>query len=287
LSRDNERTDSRHETWVAWEDVGADTRAVDFNVSAGTDRACPVFDMGREQLACTSTNSHVMSAHALAFDGVPALEQSVRDRMGVTGTSKGSVICSRLVSVPSGPSGGPSGGVPAGGVSCRSSHSSSAGVSKGPLQSVEPRPTKVKSECSVDRFNCGPPVLDKTDPSYLDVPGGLFPAYQGQVKRLGKDFLYHGYGYLSSSHTTMVGQFQNGKPHGQVTQTWPDGRLYAGQFANGLFSGSGHMEWQTPRGVMVYDGQYMADKKHGEGVFLWLSGKKYEGQWQVLRCIGT
>ena len=42
--------------------------------------------------------------------------------------------------------------------------------------------------------------------------------------------------------------------HGTGHFTWPDGRLYTGEYAN--------------------------DKKHGKGKFEWPDGKVYEGEWK-------
>lgn len=283
-SRDFERSDSRAEQW---EEVGEDDRAIDVHVVGATPRpeVCTSVDLGHSEKDLghtepTMVTSAGLETQELALEVLPALEQSVRGRMA-SGRKEGNGVCPRL----SGDQPGCSGGV-----SRRLPGTSEAPGATGPRGSAESLPpvdfqqTKVSSECSRDRLNNVPPLLDKTHPNYqsigksADEPGGI---YQGQVKRLGKDAMYHGYGYLSSRHTTMLGQFNNGKPHGQVTQTWPDGRLYRGQYANGLFNGQGLMEWQTPRGNMVYDGQYKADKKHGQGTFYWPSGKKYEGQWQA------
>jgi hypothetical protein len=41
--------------------------------------------------------------------------------------------------------------------------------------------------------------------------------------------------------------------HGTGTFSWPDGR--------------------------VYKGEYVEDKKHGHGVFTWSDGKTYDGSW--------
>ena len=41
---------------------------------------------------------------------------------------------------------------------------------------------------------------------------------------------------------------------GRGTFTWPDGRLYIGEFVK--------------------------DKKEGSGIFLWTDGRKYDGEWK-------
>ena len=42
--------------------------------------------------------------------------------------------------------------------------------------------------------------------------------------------------------------------HGRGKYTWPDGR--------------------------VYEGDYLNDQRHGNGVFTWPDGRTYSGQWE-------
>jgi len=121
------------------------------------------------------------------------------------------------------------------------------------------------------------PLLDMTHPTYREVASADGSAYRGQVQPGGETF--HGYGCLRSAETTAVGYWCNGKLHGQGQQSWPDGRVYRGQFRGGAFAGRGRMQWRHGRGAMVYEGEYLDDKKHGEGRFTWPSGKAYDGQW--------
>ena len=53
----------------------------------------------------------------------------------------------------------------------------------------------------------------------------------------------------SQSYKEYVGEFQNGKQHGQGKFTWPDGEFYEGQWKNGLFHGDGI--YGTPDGISV------------------------------------
>jgi hypothetical protein len=39
------------------------------------------------------------------------------------------------------------------------------------------------------------------------------------------------------------------------------------------------MEWQTPKGLIVYEGQYVSDVKHGSGKYQWPDGRVYDGEW--------
>uniref|UniRef100_A0A7S0FG56 MORN repeat-containing protein n=1 Tax=Pyrodinium bahamense TaxID=73915 RepID=A0A7S0FG56_9DINO len=128
-------------------------------------------------------------------------------------------------------------------------------------------------------------LLDVTHPNYREVQckEGV---YRGQVQPGGTAF--DGYGCLESNGSILVGYWREGRMHGDGSQSWtelsesedqPRRCRYVGQFLEGAFSGHGRMQWQHPRGPMVYEGQYRNDKKHGEGRFTWPSGKAYEGQW--------
>lgn len=122
-----------------------------------------------------------------------------------------------------------------------------------------------------------PAEVDASDPLYrvmTDTHGGT---YKGQVDPETAEF--HGRGHFSSWETTAIGEWHQGKLHGLALQTWEDGRRYEGQHRHGFFGGHGRMEWQHPRGKMIYEGQYLDDQKHGEGRFVWPSGRSYEGQW--------
>jgi len=51
-----------------------------------------------------------------------------------------------------------------------------------------------------------------------------------------------------------VGEYKDGKKHGQGTYTWFDGGIYVGKWKDG--------------------------KKHGQGTETWSSGWKYVGEWR-------
>lgn len=90
---------------------------------------------------------------------------------------------------------------------------------------------------------------------------------------------FNGHGHYRCSEYAIVGHWQNGLAHGHCHQAWTDGRSFDGQFQRGSFNGHGRMQWQHPRGVMVYEGEYKDDQKHGRGRFSWPSGRCYDGQW--------
>jgi len=41
-----------------------------------------------------------------------------------------------------------------------------------------------------------------------------------------------------------------------------------------MMDGSGKFTWPDGK---VYIGEYLKDKKHGRGIFIWPDGKKYDG----------
>jgi len=70
------------------------------------------------------------------------------------------------------------------------------------------------------------------------------------------------------------GALKDGKPHGQGTLTWPDGKKYIGEFRDGERHGLGETTW--PDG-QKYVGEWQSDKRHGRGTMTWSSGEKYSG----------
>lgn len=96
-----------------------------------------------------------------------------------------------------------------------------------------------------------------------------------------------------------VGEFKNGKEHGQGAITFPDGQEYVGEWKEGAIHGQGtwtHPEghkyvggfkdWDlTGHGTFVdsngekYVGEYKASKRHGRGILIDSSGAITEGFW--------
>ncbi|XP_047226297.1 alsin-like isoform X4 [Girardinichthys multiradiatus] len=70
-----------------------------------------------------------------------------------------------------------------------------------------------------------------------------------------------------------------GRIHGRGTMKWPDGRVYKGNFKNGLEDGYG--ECLVPNKVQdkhdTYQGQWREGKIHGFGKYKYASGEVYEG----------
>uniref|UniRef100_A0A669CCL0 Alsin Rho guanine nucleotide exchange factor ALS2 n=1 Tax=Oreochromis niloticus TaxID=8128 RepID=A0A669CCL0_ORENI len=76
-----------------------------------------------------------------------------------------------------------------------------------------------------------------------------------------------------------TGSWLAGRVHGRGTMKWPDGRLYKGNFKNGLEDGYG--ECVIPNKLLnktdTYQGQWREGKIHGFGKYKYASGEVYEG----------
>ena len=75
-----------------------------------------------------------------------------------------------------------------------------------------------------------------------------------------------------------LGQFKDGKMHGQGTYTYLNGDRYIGYFKNGEEHGDGFFK-STKQGTS-YVGQFKDGFIHGRGVFELANGKKYIGQFK-------
>ena len=69
---------------------------------------------------------------------------------------------------------------------------------------------------------------------------------------------------------------KNGK-NGRGKQTWPNGRVYNGEFKDDKMNGRGNMTW--PNGK-VYEGEFKDDNMHGRGKLMTPDGKVYEGEFK-------
>ncbi|XP_061579794.1 alsin-like isoform X1 [Cololabis saira] len=76
-----------------------------------------------------------------------------------------------------------------------------------------------------------------------------------------------------------TGSWLAGRVHGRGTMKWPDGRMYKGNFKNGLEDGYG--EYLMPNKELnktdSYQGQWRDGKIHGFGKYKYASGEVYEG----------
>ncbi|CAI9597432.1 unnamed protein product [Staurois parvus] len=81
---------------------------------------------------------------------------------------------------------------------------------------------------------------------------------------------------------TYDGRWLTGKPHGRGVLKWPDGRVYDGEFRNGLEDGFG--KYIIPKKSLkkedCYLGHWKDGKMCGQGTFCYANGEVYEGCFQ-------
>ena len=85
-----------------------------------------------------------------------------------------------------------------------------------------------------------------------------------------------------TSGDQYVGEFKDGKHHGQGTFTYAYGE-YVGEWKGGQFHGQGILTW--PDGSK-YVGEFKDGKHHGQGTFTYADGFQEEGRWQDGNFLG-
>jgi len=76
---------------------------------------------------------------------------------------------------------------------------------------------------------------------------------------------------------TYTGEvMHDNQPHGQGTQTWSDGTVYAGSWMRGAAHGQGDLSKADGSG---YSGQWAEGRKHGIGRELLVDGSEYKGEF--------
>ena len=68
-----------------------------------------------------------------------------------------------------------------------------------------------------------------------------------------------------------VGEFKNGKRHGQGTYTWADGEKYVGEWKDGKYHGQGNMTYFNGS---KYVGEWKENNWHGQGTYTYAYGKE-------------
>ena len=100
-----------------------------------------------------------------------------------------------------------------------------------------------------------------------------FPLF-GQSK--GTDVLY-----IWENGTRYIGEWKDGKQHGQGTYTYGkgegEGDKYVGEFKSGYRNGQGKYIWSDGD---KYVGKFKDDKPNGQGTYTWSDGRKYVGEWK-------
>eukprot|EP00403_Amphidinium_massartii_P040584 CAMPEP_0178454220 /NCGR_PEP_ID=MMETSP0689_2-20121128/45236_1 /TAXON_ID=160604 /ORGANISM="Amphidinium massartii, Strain CS-259" /LENGTH=765 /DNA_ID=CAMNT_0020080127 /DNA_START=22 /DNA_END=2317 /DNA_ORIENTATION=- len=91
----------------------------------------------------------------------------------------------------------------------------------------------------------------------------------------------HGQGERWSGKEQYTGAWAKGKQEGKGRQMWQDGRVYEGEFKQGLLDGHGRLEWQSTTGRAVYEGDFSKNLRHGRGKYTWDDGRTYDGEWRA------
>ena len=92
-----------------------------------------------------------------------------------------------------------------------------------------------------------------------------------------KDGKEHGQGiFIWADGEEYIGQWMNGKKHGQGTYTYPSGAEYVGEHQNGVRHGRG--TYTYPSGAK-YVGEYQNGVRRGRGTYTYPSGAKIVGEW--------
>ncbi|CAJ0968670.1 unnamed protein product [Ranitomeya imitator] len=111
------------------------------------------------------------------------------------------------------------------------------------------------------------------------------PTTSGSIRQdppLSRSAKYTYYKDARLKDATYEGRWISGKPHGRGVLSWPDGRIYTGDFRNGLEDGYG--EYILPNKVLKKNDRYLGNWKDGkmcgQGTFWYANGEVYEGCFQ-------
>ena len=80
--------------------------------------------------------------------------------------------------------------------------------------------------------------------------------------------------YTSQAGDRYVGEFKNGKFHGQGTAIWVNGNKYVGEFKNGPVTGQGTMTYTDGS---KYVGEFKNGERHGQGTYSYPHGSVVVG----------
>ena len=78
------------------------------------------------------------------------------------------------------------------------------------------------------------------------------------------------------TQSKYIGQVENGKPNGQGTYTFNDGRKYVGEWLDGEQNGHGTVT--SPDGKYV--GEWKGNDFHGQGTMISADGTKWVGEFR-------
>ena len=87
--------------------------------------------------------------------------------------------------------------------------------------------------------------------------------------------------YIMENGSRYVGEWEDGKKHGQGTYTSGkgerEGDKYVGEFKGGFKNGHGKYIWSDGD---EYVGEFKDDKPNGQGTYTWSNGDKYVGEFK-------
>jgi len=87
--------------------------------------------------------------------------------------------------------------------------------------------------------------------------------------------------YLWENGTKYMGEWKDGKKHGQGTFTYGKGKWegdkYEGEFKVGYRNGQGTYTWSDGD---KYVGEFKVDKPNGQGTYTWSDRRKYVGEFK-------
>ncbi|XP_063806524.1 alsin isoform X2 [Pseudophryne corroboree] len=125
-------------------------------------------------------------------------------------------------------------------------------------------------------------ISQAVDQALRGVHEPLLPTSVRQDPPLSRSAKYTFYKDPRLKDATYEGRWLTGKPHGRGVLSWPDGRVYSGDFRNGLEDGYG--EYIIPNKSFKkkdrYVGHWKEGKMCGQGTFWYANGEVYEGCFQ-------
>ena len=93
-----------------------------------------------------------------------------------------------------------------------------------------------------------------------------------------KDGKYHGQGTITSADgIKYVGEWKDGKINGQGTFTYANGKKYVGEWKDNKYNGQGAITFADGN---KYVGEWQNHKYNGQGTFTFSDGRIYTGEWK-------
>ena len=86
-----------------------------------------------------------------------------------------------------------------------------------------------------------------------------------------------GFGSKKYEKANYIGEWKDGKRHGQGTLSYNDGSKYVGEYKEGKVHGQGT---HTYADGSKYVGEWKDNKSNGQGTSTWANGDKYVGEWK-------